>query len=1074
MAIWTNSKDLTFVPTRSHHQTSLTCKMTFPSFKNSTQKEITLSVQYPPSIIITTPEIQNHTSTDRITNQEVTVQEGSSLALKCSVDSNPGAQVTWMKGEKSVLVKGNGNEVMLYLRKIPASGADKYHCLAENNLGAMNQTINIIVQYVNDKPVISDPGILTEGKKVTITCNERRGYPNALITWENHTGIWTNSKDLTFVPTRSHHQTSLTCKMTFPSFKNYTQNEITLSVQYPPSIIITTPEIQNHTSTDRITNQEVTVQEGSSLALKCLVDSNPGAQVTWMKGEKSVLVKGNGNEVMLYLRKIPASGADKYHCLAENNLGGMNQTINIIVQYVNEKPVISDPGILTEGKKVTITCNEQRGYPNALITWENQTGIWTNSKDLTFVPTRSHHQTSLTCKMTFPSFKNYTQNEITLSVQYPPSIIITTPEIQNHTSTDRITNQEVTVQEGSSLALKCLVDSNPVAQVTWMKGEKNVLVKGNGNEVMLYLSKIPASGADKYHCLAENNLGAMNQTINIIVQYVNEKPVISDPGILTEGKKVTITCNERRGSPNALITWENQTAIWTNSTDLTFVPTRSHHQTSLTCKMTFPSFKNYTQNEITLSVQYPPSIIITTPEIQNHTSTDRITNQEVTVQEGSSLALKCSVDSNPGAQVTWMKGEKNVLVKGNGNEVMLYLSKIPASGADKYHCLAENNLGAMNQTINIIVQYVNEKPVISDPGILTEGKKVTITCNERRGYANTLITWENHTGIWTNSKDLTFVPTRSHHQTSLTCKMTFPSFKNYTQNEITLSVQYPPSIIITTPEIQNHTSTDRITNQEVTVQEGSSMVLKCSVDSNPGAQLTWMKGEKNVLVKGNGNEVMLYLSKIPASGADKYHCLAENNLGAMNQTINIIVQYPPSIIITTPELQNPTSTNHTTNIEVTVQEGSSLALRCSVDSNPRAQVTWMKGGENILSKGNGSELMLYLNDVTASKADKYHCLAHNNLGAINQTINIIVQYPPSTFFTTQDSEPSNSNMIAWLTATIVIILLSIGLGIFGFVRNRKKRQSVHINSEHKWSMKMMETTCKVDEGLDNVYANMSM
>ncbi|XP_040183200.1 sialic acid-binding Ig-like lectin 7 [Rana temporaria] len=175
--------------------------------------------------------------------------------------------------------------------------------------------------------------------------------------------------------------------------------------------------------------------------------------------------------------------------------------------------------------------------------------------------------------------------------------------------------------------------------------------------------------------------------------------------MLTEGKKVSITCTAPRGCPNALITWQNQTGIWTNSANLTFVPSRSHHQTSLTCQMTFSSLKSYTQNKMTLSVQYPPSIFITneTPEMKNHTIANHTTNQELTVQEGSSLALKCSVDSNPGAQVTWMKGEKNVLNKGNGSELMLYLINITASEADKYHCLAHNYLGATNLTINIIV-----------------------------------------------------------------------------------------------------------------------------------------------------------------------------------------------------------------------------------------------------------------------------------------------------------------------------------------------------------------------------------
>ncbi|XP_040183202.1 sialic acid-binding Ig-like lectin 12 isoform X1 [Rana temporaria] len=294
-------------------------------------------------------------------------------------------------------------------------------------------------------------------------------------------------------------------------------------------------------------DQTVTVQKGLCVTIPCTFTADHMKSFTGSRGhwkticqefaassDKSIVgtkphfqLMGNPDNGDCTLKITDAKEQDSgtYHFAFEygkdNNRkhSYISKIITIQVTGVNEIPVISDPGILTEGKKVTITCNE----PNALITWKNQTGIWTNSKDLTFVPTRSHHQTSLTCKMTFPSFKSYTQKEITLYVQYPPSIIITTPEMQNHISTDRTTNQEVTVQEGSSLALKCLVDSNPEAQVTWMKGEKNVLKKGNGSEVMLYLSKIPTSGADKYHCLAENNLGAMNKTINIIVQSDNTK-----------------------------------------------------------------------------------------------------------------------------------------------------------------------------------------------------------------------------------------------------------------------------------------------------------------------------------------------------------------------------------------------------------------------------------------------------------------------------------------------------------------------------------------------------------------------
>ncbi|XP_073457957.1 sialic acid-binding Ig-like lectin 12 isoform X1 [Aquarana catesbeiana] len=292
-------------------------------------------------------------------------------------------------------------------------------------------------------------------------------------------------------------------------------------------------------------DQAVTVQKGLCVTIPCTFTADHMKSFTSSSGHwkticqefaasnnKSIVgtkpnfqLMGNpdNGDCTLMITDAKEQDSGMYHFRFEDGQANnrkysyLSKMITIQVKDFNEKPVISDPGILTEGKKVTITCTAPRGCPNAIITWKNQRGIWTNSANLTFVPTRSHHQTSLTCQMTFSSLKSYTQNEITLSVQYPPSIFITneTPEmyaIPNHT-----TNQEVTVQEGSSLALKCLVDSNPGAQVTWMKGERNVLNKGNGSELMLYLSNITANEADKYHCLAHNNLGAINQTINIIV-----------------------------------------------------------------------------------------------------------------------------------------------------------------------------------------------------------------------------------------------------------------------------------------------------------------------------------------------------------------------------------------------------------------------------------------------------------------------------------------------------------------------------------------------------------------------------
>ncbi|XP_073457967.1 sialic acid-binding Ig-like lectin 12 [Aquarana catesbeiana] len=251
--------------------------------------------------------------------------------------------------------------------------------------------------------------------------------------------------DCTLKITNASKEDSGTYNFRFEESQNKSQNNKNNYNYLKKPVTVKVTDIKEVDGYSIQVDQIVTVQKGLCITIPCTFTADHMKSFTSSKGHwkticqefaasnnKSIVgikphfqLIGNpdNGDCTLMITDAEEQDSGKYHFAFEDGKVNsrkhsyVSKMITIQVTDLNEKPVISDPGILTEGKKVTITCTAPRGCPNALITWKNQTGIWTNSGDLTFVPALSHHQTSLICKMTFPSFESYTQNEITLSVQ---------------------------------------------------------------------------------------------------------------------------------------------------------------------------------------------------------------------------------------------------------------------------------------------------------------------------------------------------------------------------------------------------------------------------------------------------------------------------------------------------------------------------------------------------------------------------------------------------------------------------------------------------------------------------------
>ncbi|XP_044138572.1 sialic acid-binding Ig-like lectin 12 [Bufo gargarizans] len=199
------------------------------------------------------------------------------------------------------------------------------------------------------------------------------------------------------------------------------------------------------------------------------------------------------------------------------------------VTDLTDKPTISSTR-LVEGEKVILTCTSpgRCRMITPQITWEGpMTGIRQRMYDvtygdgsrtfhssITFTPRKSHNNSTLFCRVTFKS--NFTTVEKrTLNVKHSLSMKIT----MEGADTDNIT--AVNVKDGDSITMKCIVDSNPEASITWYKEDIEVQRTISDRTVTLTLSNITQSDAGRYRCSAENDHGAAHRTVEIIYHSID-------------------------------------------------------------------------------------------------------------------------------------------------------------------------------------------------------------------------------------------------------------------------------------------------------------------------------------------------------------------------------------------------------------------------------------------------------------------------------------------------------------------------------------------------------------------------
>ncbi|XP_007556547.1 opioid-binding protein/cell adhesion molecule isoform X1 [Poecilia formosa] len=190
-------------------------------------------------------------------------------------------------------------------------------------------------------------------------------------------------------------------------------------------------------------------------------------------------------------------------------------------------------------------------------------------------------------------------------------------------------------------------------------------------------------------------------------------------------------------------------------------------------------------------------------------------------------------------------------------------------------------------------------------------------------------------------------------------------------------------------------SGDSALKDNITVRQGDSAVLKCSVDSKV-SRVAWLNRttilfagtekwslDPRVILMENTaiTEYSIQIQNVNVHDEGPYVCSILTNKKPKSTKVHLIVQVPAKI----------------TNIskDVTVNEGSSVNLMCQAVGRPEASITWRhqsaRGGHKFVTEGEHLELI----SITKEQSGTYECIASNDISSSDiRRVQVTVNYPP--------------------------------------------------------------------------------
>uniref|UniRef100_A0A8C8W6P4 Sialic acid binding Ig-like lectin F n=1 Tax=Peromyscus maniculatus bairdii TaxID=230844 RepID=A0A8C8W6P4_PERMB len=223
------------------------------------------------------------------------------------------------------------------------------------------------------------------------------------------------------------------------------------------------------------------------------------------------------SDTQVYFFRLDGAGNVKY---------SFGNTLSVRVTAWLETPNFQVIPTLVSGTSTQLICSLpwacEQGTP-PIFSWMSPalTSLGprtTLSSELNLIPRPQDHGTNITCQVTFPGVGVTVERTEQLVVTYAPQKLIIRASWGDDTGRGNLSSlggSSLHIQEGESLSLVCVADSNPPAVLSWERLTERPLQLSTEE---LQMPRVELEDHGKYVCRAQNNLGAQEASVNLSVR----------------------------------------------------------------------------------------------------------------------------------------------------------------------------------------------------------------------------------------------------------------------------------------------------------------------------------------------------------------------------------------------------------------------------------------------------------------------------------------------------------------------------------------------------------------------------
>ncbi|XP_007942419.2 hemicentin-2 [Orycteropus afer afer] len=901
---------------------------------------------------------------------ELLLTPGTPLELLCDAQGSPQLNITWHKDGKALSRPENINTAWRVLRVegIQVGDAGLYTCLAKSPAGEVEKSFQVRVQappsVVGPRGYRSVVG-LAPGQLVLECSVEAEPAPEiewhrdgVLLQADAHTQFLEQGRFLQLQALSTADSGNYSC--TARNAAGSTSLAFHVDVH-------TTPIIQPGPPT-------VNASANQTALLACQADGVPQPLVSWQKDGVPLDPENPRFEVLpegsLKIQPVLAQDAGHYLCLASNSAGSDRQGRDL---QVFEPPAIT-PGpfnlTLTAHTQASLPC-EASGSPKPLVVWRK------DGQKLDFRLQRDTYWLlpSNALLLTDPSPQDSGQFECVVSNEMGEArriyqVTIHVPPTIADDQTD------FTVTKMAPVVLTCHSTGIPAPVVSWSRAGTQLGLRGSGYRVLptgaLEIRQALPIHAGRYTCTAHNSAGVAHKHVVLTVQ---ASPVVKPlPSIVRvlEEEEVVLSC-EASGIPRPSITWQKEGLSIPARARMQILPSgqlRIIHTSTEDAGNYFCIAQNSAGSAVgktRLVVQVPPTIETGVPDLST--------------TEGSHALLPCTARGSPEPNITWEKdgqpvsgAEGRFTIQPSGE---LLVKNSESQDAGTYTCTAQNSVGRARRRVHLTILALPVFTTLPGDRSLRLGERLWLRC-AARGSPTPHIGWTVNDRLVTEG-----VSEQDGGSTLQRVAVTREDSGIYicwAENKVGRVQAVSFVHVKEAPVLQGKAFSYLVE------PVGGSVQLDCVVHGDPVPSIRWIKDGfplRGSLLRYQLQNGSLTIHRTELDDAGQYQCLAENEMGAVEKVVVLVLQSAPVFQV---EPQ-----------DAIVRSGEDVALRCQATGEPVPTVEWLRSGQPLRASQRLQTLpdgSLWLEHVEARDAGVYECVAHNLLGSARAQAFLAVREEP--------------------------------------------------------------------------------